>query len=260
MARKPFKNPPLIEVIVEVRWKLKEGIHPDIKIDPYYKLLPGKLSDNLASRYPHHEELPQASIPDEISPYMVKHRFRYQKDEWPLVQLGPGILTVNQTEKYTVFDEFKLLAVSAVKALFDVYPKPDELKIQSLVLRYIDATLFDYESEDVLQFLREKMGFPISLPDKLFTDMAVERIPKIFVWHSSFMCKKPKGLGTLKFYTGTSSGKQALIWEQIVGSEEPDVPAMPQGFEQWISEAHKVTEPWFLSLIQGSLEKEFDND
>jgi uncharacterized protein (TIGR04255 family) len=259
MVRKPFKNPPLVEVIVDVRWKLKEGGIPDTLIDPYYKLLPGKLSDKLASAYPYHEELPQASIPDEISPYTVKHRFRCKEGEWPLVQLGPGILTVHQTKEYTIFDEFKLLAVSAVKALFEVYPKPDELKIQSIVLRYIDATPFDYNNNDVLQFLKDKMGFPISLPHKLFAGAAVDSIPRIFSWQSSFMCKTPKGLGTLKFNTGTNNGKKSLIWEQIVGSQEPDVPAMPQGFEQWISEAHKVTESWFLSLIKGSLEKEFDN-
>lgn len=259
MARKPFKKPPLIEVIVEVRWKLKEGTHPDTKIDPHYKLLPGKFSDNMIGPYPYHEELPQASIPDEISPYMVKHRFRHQKDEWPLVQLGPGILTVNHTKKYTTFDEFKPLAISAVDVLFKVYPEPADLKIQSIVFRCIDAILIDYQRENVMQFLKEKMGIQISLPEKLFTDTSVERIPQTFFWQTSFICNKPKGLGTIRFALGKSSGNPALIWEQIVGSEDSDVPLMPQGFEQWIDEAHTLTESWFLGLIQGSLEKEFEN-
>ena len=50
------------------------------KTDPHYVLLPGKLHATLSDNYPYHEPLPQASIPDEITPYTVKHRFRHEKD------------------------------------------------------------------------------------------------------------------------------------------------------------------------------------
>lgn len=259
MTRKQLKKPPLVEVIVEVRWELEKGPHPETKVDPHYKLLPGKLSDKFSGEYPYHEELPQASIPDEISPYIVKHRFRCQKDQWPLVQLGPGILTVNHTKKYTTFNEFRPLAVSAVDTLFEVYPDPDNLRISSLLLRYIDAKEFDYGKDDVASFLRDKMGIPVEFPEKLFKTTGVDSVPRSFAWSSSFSCNKPKGLATLKFATGTSNGKPALIWEQIVQSAHDDFPGMPRAFESWITDAHEVTESWFLSLIEGTLEREFDN-
>jgi len=259
MAHKPLSNPPLVEVIVEVRWELEQGPHPETKVDPHYKLLPGKLFDKLSGAYPYHEELPQASLPDEISPYMVKHRFRCEKDQWPLVQLGPGILTVNHTKKYKTFNEFCPLAVSAVNALFEVHPGRDILKMSSLLLRYIDAKEFDYKKNDVVRFLGEKMGIPLSLPPKLFNGTGVEDVARSFSWNSSFPCNKPKGLAILKFATGMSNGKPALIWEQIVKSVHDDAPEMPDAFEDWITEAHEVTESWFLSLIEGELEREFDN-
>jgi uncharacterized protein (TIGR04255 family) len=259
MGPKQLKNPPLVEVILEARWELQNGPVPETKIDRNYALLLGKLHDKLSSQYPFHEQLPQASIPDEISPYIVKHRFRHKKDEWPLIQLGPGVLTVNHTKKYTTFDEFCPLAVSAVKHLFNVYPQPEILKIASFVLRYIDAKEFDYQKEDILSFLRDKMGVPVSLPDKLFDNTGVKKIPRNFTWTSSFTCTNPRGLATLKFATGLSNGKPAIVWEQIVKSAHDEVPEMPDGFQKWIQDAHKVTECWFLSLIEGELEREFNN-
>ena len=50
-----------------------------------------------------------------------------------------------------------------------------------------------------------------------------------------------------------------MIWEQVVKSVHDDAPEMPGGFVDWITEAHEVTESWFLSLIEGELEREFDN-
>jgi len=259
MSRKALKNPPLVEVILEVRWELTGIASSDTKIDPHYKLLPGKLSDALSEKYPYHEELPAASIPDEISPYVVKHRFRQAKDDWPLVQLGPGILTVNHTKRYTTFDEFRPLVVDAVDVLFRVYPERDRLRISSLMLRCIDAKEFDCNKHDVTAFLRDKMGIPLSLPDKLFKNTGVRKIPNNFIWHLSFPCERPEGSATLKFALGTSSGKPVLIWEQVVNSANSQVPPMPKGFAAWIDAAHAVTEAWFLSLIEGELEKEFDN-
>ncbi len=259
MNRKQLSNPPLVEVILEVRWELQEGSVPQTKIDPNYVLLPGKLHARLSSNYPYHEPLPQASIPDEITPYTVKHRFRHEKDGWPLIQIGPGILTVNHTKKYTTFDEFLPLAVSAVNQLFEVYPETEKLKISNLLLRYIDAKEFDYKKEDIQVFLRDKMGVPIALPDKLFNNTGVDKIPRNFTWNTSFKCNKPNGLATLKFATGLSNGKPALIWQQIVQSSHDEVTDMPKGFKNWIRDAHKVTESWFLSLIEGELEQEFNN-
>jgi len=259
MASQQLKNPPLVEVILEVRWELQDGPVPQTKADPNYILLPGKLHDRLSNNYPYHEQLPQTSIPDEISPYMVKHRFRHEKDGWPLIQVGPGILTVNHTKKYTTFDEFCPLAVSAVNQLFEVYPESESLKISSLLLRYIDAKEFDYKKDDVMTFLRDKMGVPLSLPGKLFETTGVEKVARNLMWNSSFPCRKPRGLATLKLATGVSNGRPALIWEQIVKSSHGDVPEMPKGFKNWIKDAHKVTESWFLSLIEGELEQEFNN-
>ena len=39
-------------------------------------------------------------MPDEFTPHIVHHRFRVSPDGWPLLQVGPGVFTVNDTANY----------------------------------------------------------------------------------------------------------------------------------------------------------------
>ena len=93
-----LKNKPLIEAIFEIRWKLQEGPEKGMRIDPHYKLLIGRIYEKIKDKYTFHEQLPTASMPDEIAGYIIQHRFRKKENEWPLIQLGPGIITLNDTK------------------------------------------------------------------------------------------------------------------------------------------------------------------
>ena len=254
-----LKHPPLVEAILEIRWALESGADPQVQKDPGYSLLLGKLHDKICGDYPHHEVLPAAAVPDEISGYVVKHRFRSAPNSWPLVQVGPGILTVNETKKYTTFKDFRPRAISVFEKLFECYPEPGSLRIKSLHFRYIDAIEFDYSQKNIWQFIEDKLGVPIALPDTLFSKAIIPQ-PKHFAWQSSFACSEPKGTATLGFATGVKDRKPALIWDQMVQSVDSDIPAMPEKFEAWIDSAHTILHDWFFKLIAGNLKKEFNSD
>ena len=144
MERKTLQNKPLVEVIFELRWELQE-LAPGMKIDPHYKILIGRIYDRVKDEYPFHEQLPTATMPDEIAGYIVQHRFRKGRDKWPLIQIGPGIITLNDTEGYA-WEDFKQRLNRVVDVLFDAYPEAEKnLKINWALLRYIDAVDFDYE-------------------------------------------------------------------------------------------------------------------
>ena len=66
MPRKPLKNKPLIEAIFEFRWELREP-SPEMKVDPHYKILIGRMHDKISDEYPFHEQLPTATMSDEIA-------------------------------------------------------------------------------------------------------------------------------------------------------------------------------------------------
>jgi uncharacterized protein (TIGR04255 family) len=259
MPRKQLKNKPLVEAILELHWALTSPA-PGHEFDPHYKLLLGRLYDRLQEKYPEHEQLPTAAIPDELVGHVVQHRFRTSAKGWPLVQVGPGILTVNSTAEYTWEDVFRPRAVDVVARLYDAHPKRAELKITNLTLRYIDAVDFDYSQENAYDFLKDKLKVSVDLPTNLFDDTGVEKRPETFVWQSTFRCSNPKGRASIRFATGQKEGKPAIIWETMVQSSENDVPPMPSGFEAWIDDAHTITNDWFFKLIAGELERRFSGE
>ncbi|MBM4032844.1 MAG: TIGR04255 family protein [Planctomycetes bacterium] len=253
----PLKSPPLVEVVLEVRWQLQPGEGPNLWHDPHYSLVVGKLHASVEASYPEHELLSVAMIPDEISAYTVKHRFRAAKGAWPLIQIGPGILTLNETQRYTTFQSFRPKAIELMETFFKVYPG-GQPKITTLILRYIDAVEFDYGTQDVWQFLAGKMHLPVALPDLFFEGIDVAKRPSRFLWEGAFPCNDPKGTATLRFATGRKAEKPVLVWEQIVGTSDDEVPPMPSGFGGWIDCAHALTKAWFLKLIEGELKERFN--
>lgn len=258
MPSKILKNKPLVEAILEVKWALTSPT-PGVQIDSHYKILLGRLYDKVSEQYPEHEQLPTATIPDEIVGQTVQHRFRYGPNDWPLLQVGPGILTLNDTHKY-IWSDFRSRSLSAVDKLFEAYPKPSDLRIESLVLRYIDAVEFDYLKSDLAEFLKEKMKVAISLPESLFASLEVQKHPVFLGLQSVYPCQKPKSQVTVRFSSGQKESRPALLWETLVESKGDDVPPMPKGFANWIDAAHTITDDWFFKLIEGELERRFSGD
>lgn len=255
---KELKNKPLVEAILEVRWKL-QGTSPGTKTDPHYKILLGRLFDRMIKDYPQHEQLPAARIPDEFSGHIVQHRFRVAENEWPLVQIGPGIFAVNSTDEYT-WSDFRSRALSAIERLYESHPKVEDLKISNLILRYIDAVDFDHRVDNTFEFLRDKLKLNISLPNNLFDSTGVANTPRSLTWQSSFACEKPKGIVNIRFATGQKNNVPALVWETTVESAGEDLPEMPKRFENWIEAGHNITDDWFFKMIAGELERRFSGE
>ena len=255
MKRIILENKPLIEAIFEIRWQLQDSKSGG-KIDPPYKLLVGRLSDKLDKEYPFYEQMPTASIPDELSEYNVQHRFRKSENKWPLIQIGPGILAINDTKNYT-WEDFEKRIIEGVKILFEIYPNSSKnLIISSIMLRYIDAIEFDYKKEDIFKFLKDQMKIEINLTPKLFKESIVEQNPLNFNGVFSYSCAKPKAIVNLRVGRGKKRGIDTLMWETIVHSQS-DIPQLPSGLGDWLFDAHNVTDDWFFTLIEGELLERF---
>lgn len=258
MEEEILQNKPLVEAIFELRWKLQKGddsVDPSWEFDPHYSLLIGKLYDQLKEKYPYHEKLPAARIPEEISAYLIQHRFRHSKNEWPLVQIGPGIITLNATEKY-VWSDF----LSQIKILsnffFDSYPEDKNIEFNRIQLRYIDAYEYDYIANDILQFLEEKMRIHYSLPQELFKP-EIHKKPLNIDLRQTFQLDNPKGVVNSRFASGMRKKKPHIIWETIVESLAKDVPQNQDKILSWIEKAHEITHGWFFEIIKGDLRREF---
>jgi len=189
--------------------------------------------------------------------HMVQHRFRASKGGWPLIQVGPTIFTLNETETYDWEGDFRARAIRAVGSFFKVYEKATEMQVQSLLLRYIDALEFDWDKESLLDFLAKDLKMKVVLPAPLFGDTDVASTPAGFDMTASFRCAKPKGMAHLRFVAGESKGKKALIMETMVQSAGDDVPLLPLGFTAWLDAAHEIPSTWFKRLTKGNLYRRF---
>jgi len=249
MTNRPeLKQKPLIEAIFEVRWALLQPA-PDVRIDPHYRLLLGRLYDRILKEYPIHEPLPTAFLPDDVVPQTVQHRFRRVADGWPLIQMGPGLMTLNETSAYS-WEDFRERCIQAVATLWDAHPNPEELHIEALNLRYLNAVEFDHTQESIFTFLQDRMSVGAGLPEALFQAGNISRRPQGFTSRSTFQCLRPKGRVALQFDTAFGNKKPILRWETNMISADADVPAtLPAELQAWINEAHQIIDDCFYALV-----------
>lgn len=255
MGRKVLKNKPLIEVIFEMRWELEEKA-PNIFVDPHHKLLLGRFYERLGEIYPYHEELSTASVPDEISYYITKQRLRSAENDWPLIQIGPGIITLNETTKYK-WEDFRERISQMLKTFLESYPNSEKLIFNKLLLRYIDGIEFNYEKNNILDFLAEKMKTNINLHNKLFEKTGVINAPENVDLRFSFPSETPKGLVQVRFAKGKKEEKDFLMWETMVHSFDDDVRSSKEEIMKWVDESHDLSGDWFFKIIEGELEERF---
>lgn len=245
---------PLTEAVFEFKWKLTPnataGMPPT---DPAYKLLVGSLYDRVKGDLPFHETLPAASIPDEFVPHIVQHRFRRAENEYPLIQIGPGILAANETRGYS-WRTFLPRLLDAVGKLRDTYT--GELTPEVASLRYIDAILFDYSTSNAFEYMRENLKVSVDYPHQLFTDSPVEQRPNSVLLETRHTLNEPAGILTLKVSTGEFNNAKHLVWETGVQSSGANAPTL-EGLEAWLNSAHTVLRAWFFTLIEGTLEDGF---
>jgi len=262
MADDELKNKPLVEAIFELRWQLqavgeKKG-KGDIEqaSDPNYKILLARLFEKFIAEYPAPETLATASLPDEMVPYLVQHRFRAAKDAWPLVQVGSGVFSVNDTDGYK-WERFLPRCKKAIDQFMESYPVKEDFKPKELILRYIDAIAFDPEKENPFQFVKEKLKTTVSFPEAILDDGKVEKDPSSISWQLGFPTKEPVGTITLKIVSGKKDGNPAIVLDTTVVSKGEQIPKLPDGLTQWLEAAHAISHKWFFSLIKGELEKRF---
>lgn len=249
---------PLIEAIVELRWRAEDA-ESQALVDPDYPLLVGRLHDRLRKDYPEYEKLDAARVPDELAAHLVQHRFRTNRDAWPLVQIGPGVLTLNETDGYS-WESFHPQAVAVVKALFDSHPQPSRVVPDRIMLRYMNQVRVPDPRQGFHAFLAENLKVRVSLDESFFSGADVDASPLEVQLVESFRSKRPLGNIQLRLATRIDDGVRRVIWEILVQAAGDDLVRLPDSFSGWLDEAHGLAERWFFTMIEGKLLKEFSDD
>ena len=238
----------LVEAIFELRWKLNQ-LSTGLNLDPHYKIAIGRIYDKIKKNYPVFEALPTSNMPDEMAGYVVQYRFKKGKDTWPLVQLGPGILTLNDTKSYESWQLFKKGIPTVLNAAYKSYPD-GTLNVNNLALRYLNANNFDYANTSVFDFLTEKMQIDIRVNSDLLQNIQADENPSALDLRVSFPLNRFAGVMHLRFARGSLDTEDVLVWEATVQSSENCVLKSKDDIISWADGAHEHIENWFNKLTE----------
>jgi uncharacterized protein (TIGR04255 family) len=253
MRPKNLSHKPLIEAILEFRWQ--PSFARECGVDPDLRLFIGKFHDLLAKEYPEFEVLGAAAAPEQMTPNIAQYRFRRVAGGWPLVQIGSGVITLNEASSYS-WEDYKIRAEKIIDLLFQHYPS--DIVPTTLELRYINAVHVDFEKEDALSYLSEKFRVGVSLPKVLFEKNGVQESTALLGLQAAFPTRSPAGSVHFRMAKGKANDKDALIWETVIHSEGKELPQLPKEFSGWLDAAHALAEEWFFKLVEGELLRQFE--
>jgi uncharacterized protein (TIGR04255 family) len=249
-------NSPLIEAWLEVRWELTQNPSGMI-VDPKYPYALGVFFDSIRDTFGYSEELPASQAPEGILPYVVQHRFRGTKDGWPLIQIGPGVATVNFVEPYK-WSTFQQTALFLGEKLLKAYDS--QLRIQAVYLRFRNGHRYAYSTKNILDFLKDNLNTTFSLPENIISQTS-DPFPKQLHIAIQYGLDEPPGIGQITIGSAQIKPDNAdlVLWELEVNSQYETAPDIEnkEAFCKWLDDAHRVLHEWFLSLIEGTLLEEY---
>lgn len=247
---------PLVEAILELHWKMSPHPVTQVTVDPHFKFLLGRFQQAIETNYPAVEALPTATLPEEFADRQVQFRFRTEQGKWPLLQLGPGVLTLNHTRGYD-WDDFRERAMTAIEAVASSHPEPESLRFERISLRFINADDFQWRNENIFDYLREQMKLSMSLSPGFFGADIASR-PTGFRCQFAFPCSAPEGRFEFTAGFGTRNDHEVLLWEMKMESSVTGY--LTHQFADWLNDSHAVIEAWFFKMVDGSLLARYSNE
>lgn len=263
-----FSKKPLVEAVLEIQFSTNQAEIPKLQqtgqlfpfvVDSNFKIFFARFYDRVVSNnlYPEYYQLPHSEIPEELAMHIVQHRFTSTDNRWPMVQLGPGILTLNETSDYN-WNDFSQRAKELFSILCEVHPKKEEIKISNITLRYINAIPVNNE-EDIYTFLKDNMKINIEFNEDILNSANVQQSSDMIRLTNTFNSSDPESLFINNIDLGEHNGVKSIIWE-IICRNRPDsvFPTSLIDFELWLDGAHRIIDRWFMETVKGKLEKGFD--
>lgn len=250
-------HPPLIEAIFEIRWELETDAQTGRMRDPSYPMMYGRLYERLKKDFPFIEDLPSVQAHPEATPYVPRHRMRKDKATYPLVQVGPGIITVNESKGYT-WTNFRFLALRIIESITELFPQETmPLNFTRTELRFVNGIRFDIARENPLEFLADKLHMKVEMDPAFFAQNQLHERPNAVGLNLAYALEKPMGHLAISANLGQFEGKPAFIQQTLIHSAGELVPMDAGAFTPWLEEAHETAENCFQIFCKGALMEKF---
>ncbi len=234
---------PLQESIFEIRWDLDIEPTNNQQFDVGFSLAQGKLQEIVKHEFPAFTRKIPYGFPEQALQYQVINQYWTKPNTWPVLQLGPGIFTVNDTElNYDWPKTYFPLIDRALDWVYKAYDK--NLKINYSSLRYIDSVKpIDYGYKEKWQeFVQEHFNF--SFVNSFNSRGRIKGIQ----FEQYFELEDKSSL-----HISMNSGKyrktdeDALIWQTAVTKNDK---FEKDSLISWVKDAHSTTSDLFKEMTK----------
>jgi uncharacterized protein (TIGR04255 family) len=231
---------PLVEVVIELRWKItsKEELAG-------VQYLYGDLYNELKKKYPFRESILPVEVPIEMTINQPVHRFRAEKGGYPLLQVGPGVITLNTIDAKYYWNSFFNDAKELIQTFFNVHPVENKI---APALLYIDFFPFDFSGNNVHDYINQQ--FNITFGQSFFE---TEKFPTDF--NMGFAYNIDLGDLRVNFQKGKNQNTEGILLQTRINGK----PAAPnyENLNNWLNEAHEILSNLFMQLTEGDLYESF---
>ncbi|HKI44913.1 MAG TPA: TIGR04255 family protein [Balneolales bacterium] len=244
MSRLP--SAPLLEVIFELRWKILN--QSDLAKSQY---LHGDLYSILKTDYPFRESLAPPEVPAAVLVNKPVYRFRRAKDEYPLIQIGPGLLTLNTTDEEYFWGAYFESSTKLLNAFYNAYSSGKEIKVAPS-LAYVDFFQTKSQEENIIQFINDNLAIKIN--QGFFKENRPPNNLNLGINYNIDF-----GSLSINLNTGKNSKQQSglILQTKIIGKENNYT---SDGILSWLKDAHEMCSRLFKNMTKGQLYETFKMD
>ncbi|CAO4184898.1 hypothetical protein EEDFHM_04637 [Methylorubrum populi] len=239
-----YRNAPLIEVIVEVRWKLFAlSAIPGGAVDPFFIEALPVFQENLRKiGYGHTERLVAGDFPLEMMPGQPIWRFRREPSLWPLYQLGPGLLTMNAVPPYRGWVHFRDMVSQGIEAVQCAYEAVGgRINVERLALRYLNSFTDKLGYGNHAEFLSNHLGLSVGVREGVESGVGSKWLERAVMAELTAPLDEPaEATITIKAGNAHVEGSPACLFELAVARGGPGVADYGAWFDVARSSIHKV--------------------
>jgi|JI9StandDraft_1071089.scaffolds.fasta_scaffold05059_3 uncharacterized protein (TIGR04255 family) len=248
MKKKKLKNAPLKEAIFEILWELpldSTGFPTDLD----FELAQGLFADKIKEDFPVHKKtIPEGFTPLRMYPKLI-HQFWKKEITWPVVQLGHGIMTVNDTDVNYIWDDNFLPNIEkALGILIESYKNYP--RFNRIGLKYIDSIDLPDNETNLTNYL-----------SKNFQTDLVNRFPvpgKLHGLNINQVFELPdKTMMQINIQTAINhaTNKPAIVW---ITSVEKKGLFKKEDIINWVKSAHDQVSETFVNMLDKEFYENFD--
>jgi uncharacterized protein (TIGR04255 family) len=238
---------PLQEVIFELRWKLDFDPESQSQVDKEFPFAFANFSALSALMLKHKVILKPSTVPDILFVNRPIYQFWAAEYQYPVFQLGPGVFTVNETEKNYEWSYFRNLILQGVEWLKESYS--NKLDFSVVELRYIDAIeVNDDNQKDLTKFIADNLKIEIKnqVIDAKLNDLQI---------HQRFRIDNENHLSLLIANGIKNINQSKAIILQTSYNKTSNISL--ENLTAWIDVAHNTCSLLFKKMISTNLYEQF---